>query len=713
MRQVHAMKRLAASQVGRWGSYALGLLLCLALVAASGWLAARREVALQVDSLGRAIEVNALALRGATSHYSYLPFTVSQHPKVLAALVSDDAARRQSANLYLEDISRRAGSEALYVTDAHGKTVAASNWNTAQSFVGQDYVNRPYVIDALDGRGGKFYGVGKTTGAPGYFISTPVRHAGHIVGVVAVKVDLRRLQETWLNASSPIALADERGILFLGSVPDWLYHTTHPLTLDVSAWLLRHEVYGKRVQFPAQLWERQALAGGELLHTRLNGQDKRYVAVSEALPDLGWTLTVTADYSAVTQARNRAWVLASMAVGLLTLGYMLWQQRRRQFVELEQLVQLRTHDLNQAHAFRKAMEDSLLVGMRARDLEGRIIYVNPALSEITGYAADELLGKQPPYPYWHPDDLNQHWKDNDASLSGQAALTGFESRVRHRDGHDVYTMVYTAPLIDADGQHSGWMSSVVDISTQKQSAARQREQDEKLRHVQRRAIMDEMASTLAHEINQPLLAIGANARAARLYFERGDMAALGECLDAIEPQKNRAAEIVRKIQDHVRRKTRGTEDCDANALVRSVLGFMAPEIRQRQVRIVTHLQEPAPAIRGDRVLLEQVLVNLVLNSLQAMQQQPQASRQLDVETLSTATDVLLRVSDSGPGIAASIVDQIFKRFVTTKEDGLGIGLSICRTIVESHGGRLSFDQGPQGGTTFTIQLPCPLPTNPS
>jgi PAS domain S-box-containing protein len=708
------MNRFAASQVWRGVAYVLGLLLCLSLVAASGWLAARREVALQVDSLGRAIEVNALALRGATAQYSYLPFTVSQHPKVLAALVSNDPALRQSANAYLEDINRRAGSEALYIMNAQGRSVAASNWNLPQSFVGQDYVNRPYVIDALAGRGGKFYGVGKTTGEPGYFISTPVRSEGRIVGAVAVKVDLRRLQETWLNASSPIALADERGIFFLGSVPSWLYSATRPLTSDESAWLLRHEVYGKRVQFPAQLWEREALqGGGDLLHTRLDGKDQRYVSVSESLPDLGWTLTVTAPYGAVTQARNRAVMLASMAVGLLILGCMLWQQRRRQFGELENVVQLRTHDLNEAHAFRKAMEDSLLVGMRARDLQGHIIYVNLALSDITGYAADELLGKQPPYPYWHPDDLKKHWKDNDAAMSGQAALTGFESRVRHKDGHDVYTMVYTAPLIDAFGAHSGWMSSVVDISAQKQSEAHQREQDEKLRHVQRRAIMDEMASTLAHEINQPLLAIGANARAARLYFERGDMAALGECLDAIEPQKNRAAEIVRKIQDHVRRKTRGNEDCDANALVRSVLGFMAPEIRQRQARIVTRLQEPLPTVSGDRVLLEQVLVNLVLNSLQAMQQQAQASRQLEVETLSTANDVLLRVSDTGPGIADTVIHQIFKRFVTTKEDGLGIGLSICRTIVESHGGRLSFDQRPQGGTTFTIQLPCKPPNNPS
>jgi C4-dicarboxylate-specific signal transduction histidine kinase len=225
--------------------------------------------------------------------------------------------------------------------------------------------------------------------------------------------------------------------------------------------------------------------------------------------------------------------------------------------------------------------------------------------------------------------------------------------------------------------------------------------------------MDEMASTLAHEINQPLLAIGANASAARKLLARGDSDRLPACLEAIEQQKQRAADIVRKIQDHVRMKTRGAEDCDINALVQSVLAFVAAEVRQRHTRVQTRLQEPLPAVRGDRVLLEQVLVNLVINSLQAMQTQEPSTRVLELQTLTSGTDVVVRVVDSGPGIPPEIADQLFRSFVTTKEEGLGIGLSICRTIVESHGGRLGFENLPQGGTAFTIQLPCTPNTNPN
>lgn len=678
------------------------------MVYLTGSMAVSRETANQKVLVNRAVEIHALALRGAAARYNYLPFTSAQHPDVLAALLAPNNQKfRQKANHYLEDINRHAGSEALYVTDTWGRTLVASNWNAPKSFINQDYANRPYVIDALAGKNGLFYGIGKTTGEPGLFMSAPVRHLGAIVGMVAVKVDLRRIQETWAMAPDPIMLADARGVFFLGSVASWMYHTNKDLTQDDLGWLARHEVYGKRQAFEKIPWSATRSDGtAYLLKTRMAGLEKNYLAVSEALPELGWTLTVTANYSSVIQARNRAWMLSGMACGLLLLGGLYWRLRKRQFDDLEERIRDRTHDLDEAHAFRKAMEDSLLVGMRARDLEGRIIYVNPALCDITGFSADELLGRLPPYPYWHPDDMEKHWQDNHASMRGKAALTGFESRLRHRDGHDVHTMIYTAPLIDASGQHSGWMSSVVDITLQKDLERRQRQQDEKLQHVQRREIMNEMASTLAHEISQPLMAIGANTGAARLFAEQGEMPMLLKSLDKIAVQRKRATDIVKAIMDRARKKTRGSEDCDVNRMVTSACIFLAPEFRHRQASLHKRLQDNLPAVQGDRVLLEQVLVNLVLNGLQAMQENPAGERTIDVETRLLDGAVLVQVGDIGPGITPEVAEQLFKTFVSTKADGLGIGLSICRTIIESHGGRLVFENRPQRGVVFSFSLPC-------
>ncbi|MGE8202486.1 MAG: PAS domain S-box protein, partial [Variovorax sp.] len=587
--------------------------LALLLIGMAGQWAARREANFQADSIRRAMEVHVLGLRDAAGKYSYLPFTASLHPDVLAALAHpQDAAVKQRANRYIEEVNRQAGSDALYLIDLQGLTLAASNWATPQSFVGESYANRPYFRDARAGRNGLFYGVGQTTGEPGLFISAPVRpDGGAVLGVVTVKVSLRQLQEAWTFSRDPILLTDARGIVFLSSVPPWMYKATRALGAAELDGMQRDQQYGARTSFAALPWKVERGEGepGYLVRTDIGGQPRRFLAVDEPLPDLGWTLTVMADHAEVTRARERTWMLGLLCAGVLLLGGLYWQLRERRFAEqrdarrdLELRVRERTHELDEAHAFRKAMEDSLLVGMRARDLEGRIIYVNPAFCEMTGYDADELLGKLPPYPYWHPDDVAQHWRQYDAMMSGQPARSGFESRLRHRDGHDVITMVYTAALIDADGQHSGWMSSVVDITEQKRAELRQRQNDEQLQHAQRLASLGEMASTLAHELNQPLMALSNFASAAKAFAEQGNQQLLVSSLDETMAQAQRSAEIVRRIRGFVRQRTVGTEDCAVAALVANALALLQGEMRLRQARAEVRIPAGLPEVRGDRVL---------------------------------------------------------------------------------------------------------------
>lgn len=688
--------------------------LALLLIAAAGQWSARREASFQADSIHRAIEVHALALRGAAAKYSYLPFTVAQHPDVLAALAHPfDPAVLQRANHYIEEVNRRAGSDALYLIAPQGTTLVASNWNTPRSYVGQSYANRPYFSDALAGRNGQFYGVGQTTGEPGLFLSAPVRQGAEVVGVVTVKVSLQPIQEAWGFVRDPILLTDAHGIVFLGSVLPWLYQSRRAVAGSDLDWVLSHQQYGAHHSFALLPWKMDPAPDlpGFRVQTTIDGKPRQFLAVDEALPELGWTLTVMADYASVTRARERTWMLGLLCAGLLLLGGLYWQLRERRFAEqrdarreLEVRVRERTAELDEAHAFRKAMEDSLVVGMRARDLDGHIIYVNPALCAMTGYRADELLGRLPPYPYWHPDDVEQHWQNNDATMSGQAALSGFESRVRHRDGHDVLTMVYTARLIDAQGQHSGWMSTVVDITEQKRSALRQRQHEEQLQHAQRLASLGEMASTLAHELNQPLAALSNFASAAKAFAEQGRQELLVSSLDETAAQAQRAAEIVRRIRGFVRQRTAGQEDCVVGALVANVLALLQGEMRQQQARAVVRVPADLPKVRGDRVLLEQVLLNLVLNSLQAMQATPLERRVVEIDATVADGRLHIQVADHGPGIPAALAEQVFAPFFTTKPDGLGLGLNICRTIVESHRGRFTFADRVGGGTVFTLEL---------
>lgn len=291
------------------------VLVMVLLVAWAGQWSARRESAFQADALRRSIDVYALGLRGEAAKFAYLPFTVAQHPDVIAALVSPgDSALRQRADRYLEDINRRAGSEALYVLDTRGNTLIASNWNQPLTFVGHNYGNRPYFIDALSGGSGRFYGIGMTTGAPGLFLSAPLRSGTAIVGVVAVKVSLLEIQETWAKARDPVMLADERGIFFLGSVPSWMYQSTRAVNETELAWIAKQGTYGRRDSFPVLPWkvERTEDEPGYLLATKVDGVARSFLALDESLPKLGWTLTVMADYGLVAAARNRTWTVGAL-----------------------------------------------------------------------------------------------------------------------------------------------------------------------------------------------------------------------------------------------------------------------------------------------------------------------------------------------------------------------------------------------------------------
>ncbi|WP_462389720.1 PAS domain S-box protein [Acidovorax sp. Q11] len=700
------------------GAGFIAALLCVAvlLVVAAGEWAAQSERDTQWDNLRRSGEVQALALLGVATRYNYLPFTTAQHPLVRQLLHHPTSQEvRDAANAYLQTVNEHAGSDMLYVMDPQGLTLASSNWDTPNSFVHQNYRNRPYFHDALGGDTGRFYGVGKTTGEPGLFVSAPVRDNGRVIGVVAVKVRMEPIANPWEQLRDPVFVTDARGIVFLGSEPSWLYRTSRPVPAADVQQLQHNEQYGTGWTPRPVPWALRQQADQPGAELRLDGNGKRYLAFEEALPDLGWTLTVTADSRVVTVARQQAWALATLASGLLVLGALYWQLRERRLAEnrqarigLEQRVQERTHALQQAQAFRQSMEDSLLVGMRARDLEGRIVYVNAAMCDMVGYRADELIGQRPPYPYWHPDELDRHWNDSDTVLAGKASPQGRENRLRHRDGSDVYTMFYTTRLIDGHGQHIGWMSSVVNITAQKRAEEQQQQREAQLQRVQRVITVGEMASTLAHELNQPLAALVNYAAAAKSLAAQGKPELLNETLAALSAQALRAADIVGRIRHWVRQHPAAREPCDLNAAVdQSLALLLRAEARRHGVAVRLDLAREPVRVSADRVLLEQVVLNLGLNALQAMQSQaaPAHGPELLLRTAAEDGHASLQVLDRGPGLAPEIAERLFEPFFTTREGGLGLGLNICRSIVESMGGALLARNREGGGAIFEIRLP--------
>ncbi len=362
------------------------------------------------------------------------------------------------------------------------------------------------------------------------------------------------------------------------------------------------------------------------------------------------------------------------------------------------------------HAFRTAMEDSLTVGMRARDLDGKVIYVNPAFCRMTGFDSDELVGTTPPMPYWIPEQIDETFAMHQAVLAGMAPPDGFEMTFQRKSGEHFHALVYEAKLIDGNGKHTGWMASVLDITERKHAEELARQQQAQLQFTSRLVTMGEMASTLAHEINQPLAAIASYNAGCLNLLARPECATddIKPALEKIGAQAQRAGKIIRRVHDFVRKSEPKRAPCSLKDVVDDCLGFIEADARKHRIRIETDIPD-LPPILADRLMLEQVLLNLMRNGMEAMSGNEEADRLLSVRVEQGAHELSVCVVDQGCGIAPENRDKLFTAFFTTKQDGMGIGLSICRSIVEFHRGRLWADNNTNShtgrGTIFTFTLP--------
>lgn len=417
-------------------------------------------------------------------------------------------------------------------------------------------------------------------------------------------------------------------------------------------------------------------------------------------PGHGLVLVATA-YQTETSLPHNLLALAIVALGASVLAS-LWAQRRHMQKRL-----LAEQALSKEHAFRKAMEDSLFTGLRARDLDGRIIYVNPAFCRMTGFNATELVNRLPPMPYWAPEEFEATQFAHHRSLAGQAPNEGVELRFQRKSGERFDALIYEAPLIDAEGRHTGWMGSVVDITERKRAEELARQQQEKLQFTARLVTMGEMASTLAHEINQPLSAISSYTTGCLNRLEAGNLPReeLRETLGKLASQAHRAGRVIRRIYDFVRRSEPQRSPCDINAVVEDAVGLIEGDARKRGAHIGLSLAEGLPQVRADRVMLEQVLLNLMRNGIDAMQATPSADKRLIVRTATVDDGIEISVADGGGGIAEEAAARLFEPFFSTKPDGMGMGLNICRSIVESHNGRMWVETNPGGGSIFRFTLP--------
>ena len=534
------------------------------------------------------------------------------------------------------------------------------------------------------------------------------------------------------------------------------------------------------------------------------------------------------------------WMVVALSV--LTLWMLLgtWRHMARR-------LQMQTALVSETN-FRRALENSMLTGMRAMDMEGRITYVNPAFCAMTGFAESELIDRRPPFPYWPSDRREENNRLLLQELQGRSPAGGIEVKVMRKNGSLFDARMYVSPLIDAKGQQSGWVTSMTNITEGKRvrdqlSASHERfttvlegleaavsvlsvqrgellfanrsyrlwfgadgaghtllaggepapakttsedddsidnlgglptheltdagsdarevyvdglnkwfdvrarylqwtdgrlaqmliatditarrsaealaaNQAEKAQVTSRLVTMGEMASSVAHELNQPLTAIsnyckGMMTRVESGTIKTGDLLA---ALDKTSRQAQRAGQIIHRIRAFVKRSEPQRQWTQAQAIIDDAVELAGIELRRRNIAIHTYVAQRLPPLHVDPILIEQVVLNLLKNAAEAIDgaHLPPARRNIELRVVPRHTPeegdmVEFSVTDMGPGIKDEVIGRLYEAFFSTKPDGLGIGLSLCRSIVESHHGRIRaqnlYNDGVAAGCRFSFTLP--------
>jgi two-component system sensor histidine kinase DctS len=436
---------------------------------------------------------------------------------------------------------------------------------------------------------------------------------------------------------------------------------------------------------------------------------------AERVVDLpGHTLLLRADSTAGRPALvpNLAVALVlGLSIALFVLLVLLARDLRRR-TQAERA-------LAEALSLRRAMEDSLPTGLRAGDMAGRLSYANPAFCAMVGFTLDELRRSAEP-PYWPPEHAAEYAARQQQRLAGggrgaREAREGFETVFMRKNGERFPVMIFEAPLrAGPGGAQTGWMGAVLDLSAQRRVEELSRQQQDRLAATARLAMVGEMASLLSHELNQPLAAIAGYAHGSLNLIDapaaEGDdlPSLLRQALARIAEQAERAGRVIKSVHDFVRRREQARDAVAAATLIDGVLPLVRLQARKSGTRVEVALPPAAlPPVAGDRTMLEQVLLNLARNGIQAMETGTEpAERVLMIRVAPAASGVRFEVADAGPGIEPDVAARLFTPFFTTRSEGMGLGLSLCRTVVEQHGGTLEHRSGPGGrGTVFGFTLP--------
>jgi|GEM_PF-7018849 len=441
--------------------------------------------------------------------------------------------------------------------------------------------------------------------------------------------------------------------------------------------------------FIARSWERMA--------ERMGIWYLLLVGFSLVVATFGWTLLLPGDLVVQSLRTYALPVAVSHPLGVVVLGALLLHEARRRRAE---------RSLRESEARFRAIIDTSPSSIFLKDTEGRYTLVNKVFAQRFAMRPEDIVGHDA--GLFVGPEIAEKVRERDRQIVEQGITITSEFDMPYADGEIHNEITAKFPLRDDTGKIVAIGGIDTDITELKRAETEARTLRDDLAHVARLSMMGEMATGFAHELNQPLTAINNYAQGALRRLRRPGARSedLVPVLENLSRQAERAGQVIRRIRWFVQKNAPVKAPMDVNQAILNAMAFLNDAIAGMSVRLNLDLDNTIPEISADMVQIQQVLINLGRNALDAMQAVDPETRSLEFTTRATAdSEIVVTVSDTGPGIAPEIRSELFEPFVTTKPEGLGIGLAICRSLIQAHGGEMKAVPRDGGGTSFRFTLP--------
>ena len=589
-------------------SIAIGLVLC-ALISQFTYRQVKQhlteKLTVDVTQLGQKLDAQL-------QRYSKLPEVLANDPRLLAPLQYDNrnagpaAEQFKQSNRLLQQWAQTLKADTIYLINQRGKTLAASNWQHPDSFVGQNYAYRPYFKDAIAGRTGQYFALGASSDKRGYYFSAPVYDQKQVIGVLAIKVDLSLVEDIWQYEEIEYAIVDRLGVVFYSSKENWLYRALIPLAEAQKEQILASRQYGNAGLDPLTDYSRlDDFHRPDTSAIRLPAQNtsNNYVVSSHDMAQAGWSIYGFSPISTAYQYVIQAVLMFIVFYALLCLAITSWRQTFRAQQALSQL--------------------------------------NDRLEQLVIERTNNLLQTN--------QQLRETIKQYDRS---QAELKQTQNE-----------LVQAAKL----------------------------------------AMLGELSASINHEINQPLAAMRTYAENSRKLLDKQRYESVAGNIDEIIKLNQMVADIIARFKVFARKANGSSNHTVAADSIRAAVSLLRNSLIKQGVILRVGELSPDILINADAIQFEQVLINLIQNAIQALSAAHHPQVGITLEANDNWAEI--RVWDNGPGLDDDQKKRIFSPFFTTKNEGLGLGLTISRRIIDAFSGTLTVTDHVGGGAEFVITLP--------